>query len=433
MHVQRFLNDNLDLEELDKYPIISLLNVKTHYNNYKGDVMFTFYNYETGKEWNLCYNERADLWVTRYTWTPLYSENINNIFWSFDKKRAEVLACIYNNKNTDRGLRTSNNTLYTYEYATDLSLEGYDLAEDFTVDVLEVKSSKLVDSQEVIQYYDPSIVKINGHHLSIDNASIGALYYTIRVRVTPIVNGGATKTFETVIGAVSDVSTEETDKLLRNAFYVHGRAGKFDEIDYRDASFSNQILPTKWYDKQEPFEYEFVVNGELGLHKIFNDLVIISNNVQPLEIEYEITGDVYNFNKAGIFRSKEFGENEFDYTKEERSSSGLYKKSQVFLNTDVKWDHVTNSYSLLVHQPMVARTDPNIIQANIRYKEDCFNVVIDPIKHTNKYFINNEVLEGTDINATRLRDKTAKIRVKYSGKDLAIITAIRTMTTISYA
>lgn len=82
---------------------------------------------------------------------------------------------------------------------------------------------------------------------------------------------------------------------------------------------------------------------------------------------------------------------------------------------------------------MVARTDPNIIQANIRYKEDCFNVVIDPIKHTNKYFINNEVLEGTDINATRLRDKTAKIRVKYSGKDLAIITAIRTMTTISYA
>lgn len=67
MHVQRFLNDNLDLEELDKYPIISLLNVKTHYNNYKGDVMFTFYNYETGKEWNLCYNERADLWVTRYT------------------------------------------------------------------------------------------------------------------------------------------------------------------------------------------------------------------------------------------------------------------------------------------------------------------------------------------------------------------------------
>lgn len=50
MHVQRFLNENIDLKEADKYPIISLLNVKTHYNNYKGDVMFTFYNYETGKE-----------------------------------------------------------------------------------------------------------------------------------------------------------------------------------------------------------------------------------------------------------------------------------------------------------------------------------------------------------------------------------------------
>ena len=44
MVVQRFLNDNIILNEEDKYPIVALKNVKTHYNNYKGDVMFTFYN-----------------------------------------------------------------------------------------------------------------------------------------------------------------------------------------------------------------------------------------------------------------------------------------------------------------------------------------------------------------------------------------------------
>lgn len=56
MLVQRFLNDNINLTEYDVNPIISLKNVKTHFNNYKGDVMFTFYN--GSKEWNLCYNER---------------------------------------------------------------------------------------------------------------------------------------------------------------------------------------------------------------------------------------------------------------------------------------------------------------------------------------------------------------------------------------
>ncbi|MDY5928433.1 MAG: hypothetical protein SPJ27_01565 [Candidatus Onthovivens sp.] len=44
MKVQQFLNDHIKLKELDKYPLIALRNVKTHYNNYKGDIMFTFYN-----------------------------------------------------------------------------------------------------------------------------------------------------------------------------------------------------------------------------------------------------------------------------------------------------------------------------------------------------------------------------------------------------
>jgi hypothetical protein len=44
MKIQKFLNDHIKLTESDKYPIVSLKNVKTHYNNYKGDLMFTFYN-----------------------------------------------------------------------------------------------------------------------------------------------------------------------------------------------------------------------------------------------------------------------------------------------------------------------------------------------------------------------------------------------------
>nr|DAG51696.1 MAG TPA: hypothetical protein [Bacteriophage sp.] len=42
MVVQRFLNDNLLVTESDKYTNVLIRNIKTHYNAYKGDVMFTF-------------------------------------------------------------------------------------------------------------------------------------------------------------------------------------------------------------------------------------------------------------------------------------------------------------------------------------------------------------------------------------------------------
>jgi hypothetical protein len=84
LKVQRFLNENIDLKESDKLPKIGTRNVKTHYNVSKGDIMFTFYNGD--KEWNLCYNENLKKFITFYSWFPSYSANINNVFFSFNKK-----------------------------------------------------------------------------------------------------------------------------------------------------------------------------------------------------------------------------------------------------------------------------------------------------------------------------------------------------------
>lgn len=44
MKIQKFLNEKIKMGPEDKYPVIATKNVKTHYNNFKGDVMFTFYN-----------------------------------------------------------------------------------------------------------------------------------------------------------------------------------------------------------------------------------------------------------------------------------------------------------------------------------------------------------------------------------------------------
>jgi hypothetical protein len=61
---------------------------------------------------------------------------------------------------------------------------------------------------------------------------------------------------------------------------------------------------------------------------------------------------------------------------------------------------------------------------NIHYKEDSWYVTIDPIKF--KTAMRNR-------QTTRIRDKYLKVRVKYSGEDLAIITALKTITNITHS
>ena len=61
--------------------------------------MFTFYN--RGKQWNLCFNEVRNMWVTRYSWIPLMSANINNTFLSFDLSKCKVYGIINDNLRRD--------------------------------------------------------------------------------------------------------------------------------------------------------------------------------------------------------------------------------------------------------------------------------------------------------------------------------------------
>jgi hypothetical protein len=93
--VGKFLIDNISLSERELTPIIGIRNVKTHYNRYKGDIMFTFYDNLYGfeeKVWNLCYNENLEKWITFYSWVPSYSENIYSSYFSFDRNTSKWIA-----------------------------------------------------------------------------------------------------------------------------------------------------------------------------------------------------------------------------------------------------------------------------------------------------------------------------------------------------
>ena len=520
--IQRFLNDHIRLKEKDKYPTIALRNVKTHYNNYKGDIMFTFYNDTEDEEWNICYNERLDKWFTRYSWIPLYSDNVNNIYYSLDKKRAEVLAHIYDNINATTGIvvTDANQSLWTdigANHTMEVTARGYSLFKYFRFNAGKARSS-YIDSDGIEKFVDldidlsaesgrwsqnttydsetgnfigepvwKSTLTLTDDDLKYtdDNQIEHQLYYiTFIIEVTPYgravdpslstQTGSVTvgDSFNAVFSVVADYDSldetkkKEYDEILLNGFYVHGRAGIFDEIDYFDENISksNQIMPTTWYDKQEPFEFEFVVNEPAGLHKIFNNLVIISNNVQPSEIEYEIVGDVYGFNKAGIFwrQNKDYWEKR-DTPNSDKEWSPEYNKpvellpaakeerkeypftdsvreqwikdrpiqtSEEFKNAEVEWDPILNQYLLKVKQPCYDIKNYGRMRGNITYKEDAWYLTIDPILFKKADAKNAEYGSGNDASdykSTRIRDKWCKIRIKYTGKDLVLISAIKTM------
>lgn len=120
MKLNKFLIDNISLGEREYSPYIGIRNIKTHYNNNKNDVMFTFYSelYEDEeKVWNLCYNETLNIFTTFYSWVPSFSENIDTLFFSFNRDTSKKLALLgksnYSNPKNE-GVLVENPVLETF-------------------------------------------------------------------------------------------------------------------------------------------------------------------------------------------------------------------------------------------------------------------------------------------------------------------------------
>lgn len=609
--VQSFLNENINLSEADKTPIMAYRNVKTHYNNFKGDVMFTFYN--SDKTWNLCYNERLKRWTTRYSWTPLLSANRQNSFISIDQQAAEIYAGLARQINpTTPGLIMSDTGENTKKCRFDWNYDnGWSTVTKETKYEHEIKDVEVIDEetgekciaevqdteQKAINYDKPQIIgfqlygwdglynDVKGNIKSIqypkyDITTKEYVLVTLDARTAKVSSDGTTTNFrflsstgktnqiiinceaaslnvnlylyddfipwikvntilqprqlklevddsskssqdlETVSvpdtaesrpeepvveytgkpfsqtlylvaswDAIKSIDTkwpadqkdayekaqERFNDTLRLGLYTHGRAGNYDEINYSDEDMTNQILPTKWYNKQEPFELEFVVNTSVGLQKIFNNLVIISNNVQPDEIEYELVGDAYNFNKANIFAANNFVDLKYndlqadwvqyykDKLAKEYNNTDKSQDLEIDINngkfatklkTEVVRDEVLNQYMLKIVDKVKNIKDYGRLIGNIEYREDKWNVVISPIYFRKKEKIKDfdEVTGETEsdlaenakieydncqrkgaIESAKLRDKWMKVRIRYKGDKLVVITAIQSLLKLSFS
>lgn len=151
--IQEFLNQNISLSERELNPIIGIRNVKTHYNAFKGDVMFTFYDniYEfEEKSWNLCWNEILQKWITFYSWIPSYSENIYNQYFSFNRNTSKAISKLgISNAKSDfaDGVTLTNNTIS----------EESDYDEFTIVGILKLSNRTLPTGDNINSYIEYSL------------------------------------------------------------------------------------------------------------------------------------------------------------------------------------------------------------------------------------------------------------------------------------
>ena len=160
LKVQEFLNQNISLSERELTPILGVRNVKTVYNAFKHDVMFTFYDTLQGvheKSWNLCWNEILGIFTTFYSWIPSEMENIDNIPFSFDRDVVKALGKLgvskHDNDYSD-GVTLTNNVISVIEGESEETDNGvvYENA-TFTVPNKTLKMTYL-DVRGEVQEYD---------------------------------------------------------------------------------------------------------------------------------------------------------------------------------------------------------------------------------------------------------------------------------------
>lgn len=397
--IEKFLNDNLTLGSKDKYPVVALRNIKTHYNAFKKDVMFTFVDITNGSEevkWSLCYNEVMQTWITRFSWTPLESADIENIFFTFNREDARILALvglsdISNPASTgvvlDNVLITDPDT----QLVGTLSLKGYDYYKQY------IQAFTLVDTEDSTDFIITTVDDGTSYQLNyVGGGPFPKFSYLLQVRVglssildsSPVEVQHFTDFIAVIVNRENLSNDDQTayDQAISSWFWKHGQAGIFDT--------ETVILPTNWYGNQEVFELEFIVAENPSIHKIFDNLRIISNDSTPDSFEFEVIGDGYTFDRPQSYTS-----DDTNYT------------------TDIEVG--------LVHtyQKGLKLKDVGRRLGNMEYKEDFWDVQISPIRY----------MKGSTFKETRIRDKYVRVRVRYSGTELALITAIETIFTQSYA
>lgn len=327
--IQEFLNENITLSEREMTPIIGVRNVKGHYNAFKQDVMFTFYDDLYGfeeKVWNVCYNEVMQKFITFYSWVPSYSANIDNIHFSFNRDTSKWISKLASSGSLSTsadGIVLSNVVIDDWETKDDMKLtklglvnrslpntQNTGLEVELTYEIVKdnfgmYKHFKIItegEKQNKVSYlalkedfeWTVPVVQLNlqctiDYLYSSESAPQDLDDYVAGWKDYVTYNAGLYQSSIAITKQeVLDNGVNEGLNLTTD-FWKHGQSGI---IDIKD-----KIKPCYWYGKQHPFEYEFVVVDNPATHKIFENLQIVSNKAVPDSFHYEVVGESYEFHE----------------------------------------------------------------------------------------------------------------------------------------
>lgn len=342
LSVQKFLNDGITLGERELTPIIGVRNVKSHYNAFKDDVMFTFYDNSIGFEetaWNLCFNEAQDAFVTLYSWIPSYSANIDNIFFSYDRNASKwitklatsnyvastadgVVVKIKRNvpDETNFGAIDINdweevggykqcyldlaNRIKPSEHIKNIHLTFELVRDNFRNDrYFKIEGDRLMISLTKFQLLQKAmvskipqipVIQLNiACSVQIETDNVASMYGEAKDWSKYFTyNAGRYQsqvflTFEEVLDRKQHKLNDILFPKLRTDFWKHGQSGIID--------IKERIKPCFWYGKQHPFEFEYVVGNSTADYKQFTNMTLLTNKVFPESVHYTIIGDSYDF------------------------------------------------------------------------------------------------------------------------------------------
>lgn len=475
--VEYFLNKNINITEKDKNSYIGIRNIKAHYNAQKSEVMFTFYNntdlyeyirYNTIKsyypkdsdnpnrsgysyeqvlskneynikkypnvdwqhaqsyndksefynictnyiQWNLAYNEINKCFTTFYSWLPSYSGNINNQYYSFNN-----LVNIYSVQRTIFG------SIFGYNQ---IDLDKYFvLSED--------------DFSGTVLYC----------HSKLGNEILKPTYWY-----------GIQHPFEFEFTVRDDPSVQ---KIWNNLQIISNKA--------EPESFHFEIVGDSYTFKPDKPNIYYRQENTKELWHNMKSLIKYDTNYLTTDLKQQSVSTYFPL----YYKRNKFGLN-IQYSVNDCIHSNLYDWRYLSGSELVK-DEREQNYNLVTHIKCSNRDKCSILYSNSEYVEDRWNIQIPLINMVQKNeakwptvdnksippliidYIPNDLkssdidynllpkdyqkLEywpsGLDLNKWTynkqmpLRDKFIKIRIRYDGTEKAIISAIKTIYTESFA
>lgn len=376
--ISRFLQENIPFKANEYDVNIINSNIKTTYNAKKADVMFALWNQKENKLWNICYNILTGDFATFYSWIPSYAVNIDSTMYSFEYRKAKDDNEFWKH---DNHLWKHGNTKDEYVKPTTWYGETHPFEFEFVVnDYMYVQ--KIFQNLKMIA----NDAEPESFHFTIsgDNYSFGKdkknMYYR----------------------------QEATRELMKQ----QGSEIEYDD-KYSDTELQKQnksfIFP-EYYKKEKPEYYMY-------------------------EIYKQLTSDGKNYDNLS--------------------------------GTEVTHNKSTDQYNISIHVKNTPIDKENRIRGNSQYKENKWDVQIPSIifneknekewekppivlpESTDQYDIKSTNIEKlpegytvenidtidtwSERKEAKIRDKYIKIKIRYSGKQLATIYSILTMYQISIA